>query len=83
LTIALRRLEGRASRWTEITHVEVVRERAERLLAVHPLRATDALQLSAALDLCGDRARGRAFLTRDASLAAAAEREGFTATVLR
>jgi len=81
LTIALRRLDGRASRWTEITDVEHVRQRAERLLAVHPLRAADALQLSAALALCGDRPRGRALLTRDGALAVAAEREGFTTIV--
>jgi predicted nucleic acid-binding protein len=79
--IALRRLEGRAARWTEIADVEHVRERAERLVAVHPLRAADALQLSAALALCGDRARGRALLTRDGHLAAAAGREGFTAII--
>jgi hypothetical protein len=57
--IALRRLDARAARWTEVADIEHVRERAERLLAVHPLRAADALQLAAALALCDKRARMR------------------------
>jgi predicted nucleic acid-binding protein len=47
------------------------------LLAVHPLTAADALQLGAALILVRDRPKGRAFVTADDRLAAAAEAEGF------
>jgi predicted nucleic acid-binding protein len=42
---ALRRLEERAARWSEVESLAAVRLRAERLLALHPLRAADALQL--------------------------------------
>jgi len=83
LKIALRRLDGRTARWTEVTDVAHVRERAERLLAVHPLRAADALQLAAALALFEDRPRGRVFVTRDGALGTAAEREGFATLVPR
>jgi uncharacterized protein len=75
---ALRRLEERAARWTEVESVAAVRLRAERLLAVHPLRAVDALQLAAALTYNAEQSRGRVFLTRERELAAAAAREGFT-----
>jgi predicted nucleic acid-binding protein len=78
---ALARVAARAGRWTEVDALEPVQDRAERLLAVHPLRAADALQLGAALALFDDRPRGRFFLTRDADLAAAAGREGFSVIV--
>jgi uncharacterized protein len=75
---ALRRLEERAARWTEVESLAAVRLRAERLLALHALRAADALQLGAALTYCAELPRGRVFLTRDGELGAAAAREGFT-----
>jgi uncharacterized protein len=78
---ALRRVEARAARWTEVDALEHVRQRAERLLGVHALRAADALQLGAALALFDDRPRNRFFVTRDAGLAGAAGREGFTVVV--
>ena len=78
---ALARLDARAGRWTEVNAIEPIRDRAERLLAVHALRSADALQLAAALALFDDRPRGRFFLTRDAELATAAGREGFSVIV--
>lgn len=75
---ALGRIETRAARWTEVDALEQVRQRAERLLGVHALRAADALQLGAALALFDDRPRGSIFLTRDTDLAGAAGREGFS-----
>ncbi|HAK96562.1 MAG TPA: PIN domain-containing protein [Planctomycetes bacterium] len=57
---------------------EEVLRRARRLLAVHPLRAADALQLAAALVAVRDAARGLAFVCLDDRLGAAARREGFT-----
>jgi predicted nucleic acid-binding protein len=78
---ALRRLDGRAQRWTVVEAIQDVAARAERLLAIHPLRAADALQLGAALALFEDRPRGRTFLTGDQGLADAARREGFTVVV--
>lgn len=64
--------------WSEITGVEQVRTRALRVLEVHPLRAADALQLSAALVATADRPSGFPFVTCDHLLAEAADKEGFT-----
>jgi len=64
--------------WSEVVAVEPVRRQAERLVAVHPLRATDALQLGAALVACDLDPSALAFVTLDERLALAAEREGFT-----
>jgi predicted nucleic acid-binding protein len=64
--------------WSEVVAVEPVRRQAERLVAVHPLRAADALQLGAALVACDLDPSAFAFVTLDERLALAAEREGFT-----
>jgi predicted nucleic acid-binding protein len=77
LTRALTRIEAMSRQWDEISDLDLVRERAERLLAQHPLRAADALQLAAALILTRDRPRGRDFVTADGVLAQAAAAEGF------
>ncbi len=76
---ARRVLEALAETWVELQPSEPVRATAERLLAVHPLRAADALQLSAALAWCGGRPGGHAFVTLDTRLRDAASREGFNA----
>jgi len=54
-----------------------LRERAGRLLRGHPLRAGDALQLSAALAWTEDTPRGERFVCLDARLRDAASRQGF------
>jgi hypothetical protein len=46
---ARRVLAAVAETWVELLPSEAVRASAERLLAVHPLRAADAFQLGAAL----------------------------------
>lgn len=74
---AFARLDYLRSRWNEIQPTEDVRERAERLLRIHKLRAADALQLAAALVWCGDRPRGRALIGNDGTLSEAAHAEGF------
>lgn len=51
---------------------------ALRLLASHPLRAADALQLAAALVWARDRPNGRGIVCLDERLASAALLEGFT-----
>jgi uncharacterized protein len=56
-----------------------VRERAERLLSVHPLRAADALQLGAALIWARERTAGMGFVCLDERLRESARREGFAA----
>lgn len=71
---ALDNLAEVASVWTEITAVALVRERACRLLAVHTLRAADALQLAAALIAAGDRPAEHEIVCTDSRLAEAAGR---------
>ncbi len=74
---ALRRLSALVGAWQEVQPVALVRLTAIRLLRVHPLRAADALQLSAAIVAAEDHPATLAFVTLDARLALAAEREGF------
>ncbi len=54
-----------------------VRRRAARLLAVHPLRAADALQLAAALLWSEEQPHGESLVSLDTRLRDAAAREGF------
>lgn len=72
------RLDYLRRRWNEVQPTEEVRDRAERLLGAHKLRAADALQLAAALVWCSDRPRGRHLIGADGNLSAAAEAEGLT-----
>ena len=74
---ALANLAQLATSWVEVTAYTIVRDRALRLLAVHPLRAADALQLAAALVATNDYPSGHHFICGDARLAQAASREGF------
>jgi len=74
---ARRALEVLAAAWSEILPSEALRDRAERLLAVHPVRGGDAFQLAAALVWTHGRTRGRAFVCLDERLREAARREGF------
>lgn len=69
----VRRLE-RA--WHQVTPSDSVRNRAQRLLRVHPLRAADSLQLAAALTVAGDDPASTRFVTLDRRLRDAAQREG-------
>lgn len=77
----LRRLAALAARWNEVTDLDAVRDRADRLLAVHHLRAADALQLAAALVVFEERPKGREFITSDGALALSAQAEGFNVIV--
>jgi len=63
--------------WSEVVAVEPVRRQAERLVAVHPLRAADALQLGAALVATDLDPGGLELVTFDERLATAAVKEGF------
>lgn len=74
---AIERLTDLYEEWLEIAPTEAVRERAERLVRRHALKAADAFQLAAALDWADDQARGHSFVTFDKRLAAAARSEGF------
>jgi predicted nucleic acid-binding protein len=66
-----------SANWTEIAPARRLRDRAERLLSVHALRAADAFQLAAALVWSRGRTTGRGFVSFDDRLRAAAAREGF------
>jgi uncharacterized protein len=73
------------SRWlalcgsaTEVRPVDEVRAEAARLLAAHPLRGADALQLGAALIWARESATGKEFVSLDVRLRDAAGQEGFT-----
>jgi len=81
LATTLHRLDLLLERCIEISVVEDVRARAERLLAVHRLTAADSLQLAAALVLAKERPKGRGFVTADLQLARAATAEGFVVMV--
>ena len=62
----------------EVAAATKVKERALRLLQVHPLRAADALQLAAALVAVREEVHKMALMCFDNRLTAAAKREGFT-----
>lgn len=69
---------------TMVTNADIVapttglRDGAGQLLAAHPLRAGDALQLAAALVWCDGVPAGEAFVCLDARLRDAAGRAGFS-----
>lgn len=63
--------------WSEVAPTEIVRTRAEALLARNALRVADALQLSAAVQASDEDPRTLAFVTLDRQLAVAAARLGF------
>ncbi|MBN1615648.1 MAG: type II toxin-antitoxin system VapC family toxin [Deltaproteobacteria bacterium] len=74
---AIRLMSVLAEAWTEVRPSETIRNIAGRLLLSHPLRAADALQLSAALTWAGKQPRGHAFVCLDHRLRDAARKEGF------
>ena len=77
------RLDKLADRWTEVDSVTPIRDAAEQLLRVHPLRAADSLQLGACIAVFGRQRRNREFVVLDDLLAEAARREGFNVIVPR
>jgi len=73
---ALERLRSLAASWYELLPGDALRASAERSLAVHSLRAADALQLAAALEWRGSTAEAE-LVCFDERLRDAAAREGF------
>jgi predicted nucleic acid-binding protein len=63
--------------WSEIEPSHEIRDIAARLLRVHPLRAADSLQLTAALVWAGKNPKGHRFVCLDKRLRSAAMKEGF------
>ncbi len=78
LTRTLERLKALVADVDIVAPTPLLRERARRLLAGHPLRAGDALQLAAALVWCDESPEGDTFVCLDTRLVEAARREGFT-----
>jgi predicted nucleic acid-binding protein len=70
-----------SERWHEIEASEPLRRAALRLLRTHPLRSADALQLAAAVVASEGNPDSLGFVTLDARLADAADREGFRVIV--
>jgi len=64
--------------WSEVQPTEPVRQRAGRLLAVHPLKSADAFQLAAALIWAQENPSGLEMVCLDQNLREAAGKEGFT-----
>jgi predicted nucleic acid-binding protein len=71
-------LSALSGQWSEVQPSEIVRDRAERLLTVHALRAADGLQLAAALVWAEEAPKGLEVVCLDQNLRQAALREGFT-----
>jgi len=76
--LARRVLGALSNTWSEVQPSETLRGTAERLLAVHALRAADAFQLAAALQWCQRQPMNRELVCFDARLRDAAYKEGFT-----
>ncbi len=72
----LHHLDAFADTWNEVTEILAVRTRAAALLARHPLRASDAAQLGAALLVNEQLPFALPFVSLDHRLEIAAEKEG-------
>jgi predicted nucleic acid-binding protein len=71
-------LSALSEEWSEIQPSELVRQRAERLLAIHPFRSSDAFQLAAALIWAQENPQGLEMVCFDQNLREAGHKEGFT-----
>ena len=75
---AIARLGTLKRSWSEVQPVTSVRETALRLLRAYSLRASDALQLAAAIVASEHRPSSLSFVCLDKRLIDAAKREGFS-----
>lgn len=71
-------LSALSEEWSEVQPSELVRQRAERLIAIHPLRSADAFQLAAALIWAQENPQGLEIVCLDQNLQEAGHKEGFT-----
>lgn len=78
LTAAIERIRTIVEHADTVSPSDELRRRAARLLAVHPLRASEALQLAAALLWCEEQPHAEGFVSLDAKLRDAAHKEGFS-----
>jgi predicted nucleic acid-binding protein len=77
LALAIERLRALVEDADTVAPTDLLRRRAGRLVATHPLRAADALQLAAALVWCEEQPSDEGFVSLDQRLRDAAAREGF------
>ena len=77
MTGANERLRALVELADTVAPTDELRWRAARLVAVHPLRAADALQLAAALLWCEEQPHTEGFVSLDDRLRDAARNEGF------
>ena len=73
---AMSRLDKLMADWTEVLPSEHLRSVARRMLRVHDLRASDALQLAAAVIAAASEPRGLEMVCLDQRLSLAAQKEG-------
>jgi predicted nucleic acid-binding protein len=78
LQVARERLDALTEDADTVAPTEEVRQRASRVLAVHPVRAADAIQLASALVWCKENPAGESFVCLDDRLREAARKEGFS-----
>lgn len=71
-------LSALSEAWSEVQPSLLVRQRAERLLMLHPLRAADAFQLASAMIWAQESPVGLEIVCMDRNLRQAAAKEGFT-----
>ena len=76
-TASLARLDALIATWAQILPTHTVRQVARRMLRVHDLRASDALQVAAATVAAEGHPASLEFVSLDDRLVAAARREGF------
>lgn len=74
---AFKRLAELAAAWHEVDANDALRETAVRFLRVHPLRASDAVQLAAAFLAAERRPATLDIVALDDRLRSAAQKEGF------
>lgn len=68
--------------WIAVHESAGIASDACALVASHPLRAADALQLAAALEACEHKPQGYVFITADQRLADAARLTGFSVELI-
>ena len=76
-------LRALSQTWYEVQPGRRIKDLAQRLLRVHPLRAADSLQLAAALAAADQDPTNVGFVCFDTRLNQAASREGFRILVFR
>ena len=74
---ALTGLRKLSKSWNIILPSDQVRDKANRLISVHPLRAADSFQLASAIIASEDLSSKILFMTFNERLAVAARKEGF------